>query len=639
MTNNRFLRFTALILCFLLIFEQSGFAQIASQLDVSGYMSQLRQSLTADRFRPLHLRYLSYDNLNNTFKLLLDKGDYFKIPNSKSQIPNKSQIQNPKFQTKELEQETKELLNYFFIGVSLPNDAFWVNLRPDSPDNIIDPLLASTDAGKVLLESDLQLKKDTAKFTSPQTPEGKEYWDKLYQKAAEIFGSQNLTIPTLTRPWIVPDEIIIRESETNAYIYKATLKVMLEEDYLVKSQIPNHKSQTNPNIQIQNYKQYEFKDDRLKELNAFSSQLIRETIIPKLTKEINTAKRYAPLRQVYYSLIMAQWFKQKFRGKGGLYSWLIDRKNLAGLTSKESWSKDSYFKAYQKSFKDGEYNFQEPAQTLFGQTIRSYFSGGAAFDTAAVSAAVANGSRVTVDVDRPLSIGLSERNPQVAAEGGTAQDLAASRVMVGQPRQITESADAGIASGAAVSTQRPFTAKEIREGLNDGSLDLRWMTKDKAGEWKKVAAAEIPDEAQLVLDGDGGYLLLHGQEGARYTFQKVDSYYLIEGGGRAERDTQARQNAPQGEGREAAKVGHSNARIESIVGSILKEIARLRADKARTQLSADIDIVANILRAIAECFNKGWSDSAGQIAVEAIKNQVPGIGADQVKRAIAECFN
>jgi len=343
----------SLVFCLLLCFEQSGFAQVAAQLDISSHLAGLHSALFPDKFRPLHLRYLSYDSLNNSFKLLLDKGD-LRTPPSKV----------------ELEDKTKTLLNYFFIGISLPNDSFWVNLRPDAEDNIIDPELAKTDVGKILLEADLQLKKDTAKFTSPETPEGRLYWDKLYQKAGELFGSENITIPTLTRPWIVPDEIIIRESQDNAYIYKATLKVMLEQDYLKDSAM------------------YGFKDERLKQLNEYSSQLIRELIIPKLTKEVNTSKRYAPLRQVYYSLILAQWFKQKFYGRGGLYSWLIDKKNLNGLTSKESWSKTAYFKAYQASFKDGEYNIKESAYTPYGQTIRSYFSGGVAFTAQNILASI-----------------------------------------------------------------------------------------------------------------------------------------------------------------------------------------------------------------------------------------------------------
>ena len=349
--QKKITKIVSVFLCALLIFQQSGFAQVAAQLDISSHLLQLRSTFVQDKFRPLHLRYLEYNPAENGFRLLLDKGDTNNL------------------QDAAVEQATKELLRYFFVGITLPNDSFWVNLRPDSPDNIIDPALAQTDVGKILLEADLQLKKDTASYTAPQTPEGKAYWDKLYQKAGELFGSENITIPTLTRPWIVPDEIIVREAQDNAYIYKATLKVMLEQDYLKDSAT------------------YNFTDPRLKALNEYSSQLIREQIIPKITKEVNSAKRYAALRQVYYSLILAQWFKEKFAGTQGQYAQLIDSRNLASLTSKEQWSKTTYFEAYQKSFKEGEYNLKEPTYTLSGQTIRSYFSGGIAVTTETITAA------------------------------------------------------------------------------------------------------------------------------------------------------------------------------------------------------------------------------------------------------------
>ncbi|MBI4982376.1 MAG: hypothetical protein HZC15_04475, partial [Candidatus Omnitrophica bacterium] len=90
-------------------------------------------------------------------------------------------------------------MQYFYIGLTLPNDSFWVNLRPDSPDNIIDSLLSKTDIGRILLEADVELKKDTASYTNPATPEGKVYWNKLYKKAEELFGTDAITIPTLTR--------------------------------------------------------------------------------------------------------------------------------------------------------------------------------------------------------------------------------------------------------------------------------------------------------------------------------------------------------------------------------------------------------------------------------------------------------
>jgi hypothetical protein len=372
-------------LCFLLIFQQAGFTEMAVQLNLGGYLGGLHSGFPQDKFRPLHLRYLSYDNFNNSFRLLLDKGD----------------TKNP--QTQELETTSKTLLNYFFIGLALPNDAFWVNLRPDSEDNIIDPWLAQTDIGRIMLETDLQLKKDTAKATSPETPEGRKYWDLLYKKAEELFGYENVTIPTLTRPWIVPGEIIIRETADSAYIYKATLKVMLEQDYLKDSAT------------------YNFKDPRLKALNEYSSQLIRELIIPKLTKEVNSSKRYASLRQVYYSLIMAQWFKARHK-KGlspkGTVPELIDSHNLSNLTSKTPWTKTTYFQEYQQSFQKGEYNLQEPRTTPFGHAIRSYFSGGmelSATQKAAVKSGVFPG--ISAPPANPQNIAVEVKGGQLKPMG------------------------------------------------------------------------------------------------------------------------------------------------------------------------------------------------------------------------------
>src|SRR3989339_1671140 len=213
--SHKLTKLLSIFLSFCLILEQSAFAQA---IDLSHYFANSgKLIIQSDKFRPLHLRYLGYDNLGQDFKLLLDKGD-----TKKEDLENKTYI----------EENTQTLLKYFFIGLALPNEKFWVNLRPDSPDNILDPDLEKTDIGRIFLAADLQLKKDTASWTSPQTKEGKEYWDKLYQKAGELFGTENITIPTLTRPWIVPGETIIGEFPEGAYIYKATLKVLLEEDYL-----------------------------------------------------------------------------------------------------------------------------------------------------------------------------------------------------------------------------------------------------------------------------------------------------------------------------------------------------------------------------------------------------------------------
>ena len=172
----------SLIVSFSVLLTQPVFAQGVAELNIGKYLSQM-PALNTDSFRPPHLRYISYDIKSNDFKLLLDQGDIEKSPGHQD-------TRSPEKPENALKNETQNLFNYFLIGLSLPNDKFWVNLRPDAPEQIIDPELGKTNLGKIMLEADLQLKKDTAGWTSPQNPEGKEYWDKLYKKAGELFGDR-----------------------------------------------------------------------------------------------------------------------------------------------------------------------------------------------------------------------------------------------------------------------------------------------------------------------------------------------------------------------------------------------------------------------------------------------------------------
>ncbi len=327
-----------------LLIQQSGFAQ---SVDLSQVVSQMMPGrFMQESYRPVHLRGLGLDESTGSFNVLIDKGS-----------PRPVQGTGPTAVS------TSKLITYFLTGLTLPNDVFWVNLRPDGEDNIIDPRLEDTDIGRIMLEADLTLKKETARYLSPQTSEGKVFWDKLYAQAARIFGSDSsaITIPTMVRPWIVPDEIILRESGTDAYIYKATLSVKLEQDHL------------------KNGGAYSFPDPRMKELNEYAAGLAREIIIPRLIKNVNSTKPYAQLRQVYYSLILAQWFKENYRGADSSYAGLIDSEDLTGLQSGETWSKTSYFESYKRSFNEGEYTSVAPAG--LNETSRTYISGGVAFNT------------------------------------------------------------------------------------------------------------------------------------------------------------------------------------------------------------------------------------------------------------------
>ena len=399
---KRLRQVVSLLLAVLLLYEQSALGQlILPNPDI--YFSPVIFSV--DKFRPIHLRYLDAGSPEGILRFMLDKGDLKNIT------------------AEDVSASSRGLVDYFLVGLSLPDKSFWVNLRPDRPDNIIDPELEKTDIGKVLLEADLNLKKDMAGLTSPRTPSGKQYWNKLYAKARELFGTEQVELPAYTRPWIVPGEIIVRQSKANAYIYKAGLKVMLEEDYLRDKSAPL------------------FIDPRFKELNEYSSVLLRELVIPKLTQEVNSGRRYAPLRQVYYSLIFARWFKEYAKAALSAsenrqslpdkYAARIDSGDLNGLFSKKSWSKTDYFNQYKRSFGQGEYNESEFINTPDGQTVRQYVSGGISFNfspgaTGGAGITVVNAANdlpfipgtvgITLTSDNRVVIGTDARDTSARAE-------------------------------------------------------------------------------------------------------------------------------------------------------------------------------------------------------------------------------
>ena len=127
-----------------LLFQQGGLAYAAGQLNLANYLSSMRGAITQpDRFQPARLRYISYDIASNDFKLLLDKGDNVnqkteELKNQRTMEPQNlptpklpNSPNSPNSSTPKLNDATQELFNYFLIGLALPNDTFWVNLRPD----------------------------------------------------------------------------------------------------------------------------------------------------------------------------------------------------------------------------------------------------------------------------------------------------------------------------------------------------------------------------------------------------------------------------------------------------------------------------------------------------------------------------
>ncbi|MDD5610744.1 MAG: HEAT repeat domain-containing protein [Candidatus Omnitrophica bacterium] len=313
--------------------QQLVFAAGVSPLELgpalASHLQQISFTSSLTSFNPPILRFLNVerDNPYNYFNFLLDKGDSH-------------------LTTSNLNKEAEKLISYFKIGIALPNENFWVNLKPNEKESILPQDLERTDLGKVLLEADLRLKKDAARLLHPEHPQGKIFWSKIFQKLGN-----NAQVTTQNRLWIVPDKAEVWQTEDGVLVVESSLKVLLENEYLKKT--PQDDTQ------------------------AFAENLMKETILPELTKEVNTISAYAGLRQVYNALILAQWFKQQYQGKSAPLAANIGRGLTEDLISATPWSKEDIWQQYIRSLQQGEYK----TKVAQGNIQIQYFSGGIDFAT------------------------------------------------------------------------------------------------------------------------------------------------------------------------------------------------------------------------------------------------------------------
>ena len=341
------------------------------------------------------------------FDFILDKGDGL----SNGVIPAKAGILNQE----QLKQESTKLIKYFLASLTIPEKDLWVNLSPYEKDRIIPNSFGLTEMGRDLLAEDYMLKQITASLIYPQDEVGKRFWKRIYEEAAKKFGTTNIPVNTFNKVWILPEKAVVYENAKagTAYVVESKLKVMLEQDYLALS-----KNDSLPLV------------GRVREggdVNALGSQIIREIVIPELTREVNEGKNFAQLRQVYNSLILATWYKKKIKDSI-LAQVYADKKKIAGVGYNDSPPLEGgargggtndvelIYQRYLQAFKKGVYNYikEEKIPYAFGsnpggQTIaRKYFSGGEIFTNLAMLSALQ-----VIDTPRNLPL-VNEAGHQLA---------------------------------------------------------------------------------------------------------------------------------------------------------------------------------------------------------------------------------
>ncbi|WP_306323774.1 MULTISPECIES: hypothetical protein [unclassified Streptomyces] len=224
----------------------------------------------------------------------------------------------------------------FFTWLALTPDKFWVNLNPDQPDRVMDDTFASTDAGRVLLESDLRMKHDFFKAMDPKTDLGRRFWASLpRQNGRPCFAG--------IRNWIEPETATVREQDSGVHILDTPLKL--------KSTTQDFATRPGGGEEI----------CRPGELQRRQAQaVIERMIVPAVEKTINTAPQYADLRRVYTARVAAEWIRQQDAKSPTDYHKLInsnDVKRWQLRAPHENWDKDALFKKYRKIFTEGEFRY------------------------------------------------------------------------------------------------------------------------------------------------------------------------------------------------------------------------------------------------------------------------------------------
>jgi len=236
-------------------------------------------------------------------------------------------------------EESTKLIKYFLAAITIPEKDLWVNLSPYEKDRIIPEGFGQTQMGRDLLAEDYILKQVTASLIYPEGHLGQYFWKKIYQEAAKQWGTTNIPVNTFNKVWIMPDKAVVYQNAATktAYVVESSLKVLLEEDYL---SIKNH----------------HVASSSARDVASLSSRIVREIVIPQLTKEINTGKNFASLRQAYNSLILATWYKRELK-EDVLFKTYANQNKVMGVRIKDIHEKDKIYEQYLRAFKKGVYNY------------------------------------------------------------------------------------------------------------------------------------------------------------------------------------------------------------------------------------------------------------------------------------------
>ncbi|MBF0618934.1 MAG: histidine phosphatase family protein [Candidatus Omnitrophica bacterium] len=272
--------------------------------------------------------------------------------------------------------EALRLIKYFLASITVPEKDLWVNLSPYEKDRIIPDAFGVTEMGRDLLSQDYILKQVAASLLYPEGETGKKFWAEVYRQAYAQYGTTDIPVDIFNKVWIVPEKAVVYESKDAAYVTESRLKVMLESDYLAEQN--NRRGDVVPGPITDDH---QMSEPPARLYVDIAKDIFRSVVIPVLEKEVNEGKNFAQLRQVYHSLILAIWFKDKIKESllGKAY---VDRNKIVGLSRSGDLAPEQIWQQYVKAFKKGAYNYiQDEYDPATREVVpKKYFSGGASLN-------------------------------------------------------------------------------------------------------------------------------------------------------------------------------------------------------------------------------------------------------------------
>jgi len=276
------------------------------------------------------------------------------------------------FEEAAFKKESTKLVKYFLAALTVPEDQMWVNLSPYEKDRIIPDIFGSTEMGRDLLAQDYMLKQLMASLMYPEDGLGRVFWDKVYAKAYEQFKTTEIPMNTFHKIWIVPEEALIYEHLKGALIVRSHLKVLLESDYLA---LKNNRNTTKHGLGI-------VETENIEKFNDVSSKIIKDILIPAMEQEVNQGKTFANLRQMYHSMLLASWYKDKLKEATGdfvpLRDHYMNQGKTAGIDMQDKNINRKIYNQYVEAFQEGVFDYitEEYDDKMNAVVPRKYFSGG-----------------------------------------------------------------------------------------------------------------------------------------------------------------------------------------------------------------------------------------------------------------------